>query len=592
MPITSRKPKPARNAESTARLQSVAAEMTAALRHAPQTVLELFEQSATLVTGTATDAVFGKVFHLYGNALHKLTRYADALNAFTKAVAIYEQYQSNEKALVLDSLANTCIKLSRYDEAREGLEAAMKLAKKNKDDALVARVLLGFALLHHALAEFQTALTFTNQSLEIRRRLELRDGIATCLMNRGMFYYMLGLEAKAIEDTHQALKIFQDLGSEEPQSICLINLGSFYNQLQEYDKAIAFTKESLAIRQRIGDRRGEIVSLTNLGDFSIEISDLKAAETYYFAAKKVADAYNHPRGVAIAEMGLGMLYTQQRKFVKAREHYQHSYTTIHEHKVYENLGVLLDRFAQCEIESKNYDAAKRLLLEQLKFTEKYQTPQFQPELYRKLGVIAEKSGNLSEALEHQRTYHEKYVKQLGAETRNKIKQLEVVYETERLEKEKEILSLQNKQLAEQLSFKTRELTTLAMHLVEKNELLDKLCGEIEHAADMPEPEAKSAYRNLIGKMKHGANSEKDWKTFETQFNMVFPNFVKALSEKYPRLTPAELRVASLLKMNMATKEIARLLSVSTRNVESHRYSIRKKIKLRASHNLSSFLAGL
>ena len=68
--------------------------------------------------------------------------------------------------------------------------------------------------------------------------------------------------------------------------------------------------------------------------------------------------------------------------------------------------------------------------------------------------------------------------------------------------------------------------------------------------------------------------------------------MRMLSQRYPNLTPGELKVCALLKVNLSNKEIANLLSVSIRNVESHRYWIRKKMGLSSDVNLSVYLAGM
>jgi len=67
-------------------------------------------------------------------------------------------------------------------------------------------------------------------------------------------------------------------------------------------------------------------------------------------------------------------------------------------------------------------------------------------------------------------------------------------------------------------------------------------------------------------------------------------FIKKLSSKFYNLTPREMKVASLIKAQKSTKEIARLLGISTSAVVFHRHNIRKKLGLvKRSTNLKSFL---
>jgi DNA-binding CsgD family transcriptional regulator len=67
-------------------------------------------------------------------------------------------------------------------------------------------------------------------------------------------------------------------------------------------------------------------------------------------------------------------------------------------------------------------------------------------------------------------------------------------------------------------------------------------------------------------------------------------FIKKLSSKFYNLTPREMKVASLIKTNKSTKEIAKLLGISTSAVVFHRHNIRKKLGLvKRNTNLRSFL---
>jgi DNA-binding CsgD family transcriptional regulator len=97
---------------------------------------------------------------------------------------------------------------------------------------------------------------------------------------------------------------------------------------------------------------------------------------------------------------------------------------------------------------------------------------------------------------------------------------------------------------------------------------------------------------MIDEMTAGANTEEGWRMFEQQFDNVHRDFMRTLAERYPSLTPMELKVCALTKMDLSTKEIAKMLFVSVRNVQNHRYRLRKKLKLDPEANLVSFLTGI
>jgi len=69
--------------------------------------------------------------------------------------------------------------------------------------------------------------------------------------------------------------------------------------------------------------------------------------------------------------------------------------------------------------------------------------------------------------------------------------------------------------------------------------------------------------------------------------------IQLLEEVQRRLTPAEFRIARLIRAGKSSKEIGYLLSISPRTVETHRKHIRRKLELRErSQNLKSFLSSL
>jgi DNA-binding CsgD family transcriptional regulator len=77
---------------------------------------------------------------------------------------------------------------------------------------------------------------------------------------------------------------------------------------------------------------------------------------------------------------------------------------------------------------------------------------------------------------------------------------------------------------------------------------------------------------------------------EYNLNDIITPFVQTLSSGYLNLTPTEIRIANLIKQDKTTKEIANMLKMSSRTVDNHRYSIRKKLKINNTKtNLTSYL---
>lgn len=75
------------------------------------------------------------------------------------------------------------------------------------------------------------------------------------------------------------------------------------------------------------------------------------------------------------------------------------------------------------------------------------------------------------------------------------------------------------------------------------------------------------------------------------FDALQAGFLQRLREVYPELTPGDLRLAALLRMNLASKEVAPLLHLSLRGVENERHRLRKKLRLAGEENLQDWVLG-
>ncbi len=80
---------------------------------------------------------------------------------------------------------------------------------------------------------------------------------------------------------------------------------------------------------------------------------------------------------------------------------------------------------------------------------------------------------------------------------------------------------------------------------------------------------------------------------EYNLNNIISPFVRELSSRYLALTPTEIRIANFIKQGKTTKEIAGILKMSSRTIDNHRYSIRKKFGINNKRaNLATYLMSL
>ena len=135
------------------------------------------------------------------------------------------------------------------------------------------------------------------------------------------------------------------------------------------------------------------------------------------------------------------------------------------------------------------------------------------------------------------------------------------------------------------------MSSQAAQLVSQTELLAKFRDELREIT-RKYPSDNPGMREVKEKLKELPCKQIDWEKFESEFSAVHPEFTRKLYERYPQLTPMEVKMCSLLRLNLKSHEIARLFCVTERTVEFHRLNIRKKCGIPKEQSLSVFLNSL
>ncbi len=157
--------------------------------------------------------------------------------------------------------------------------------------------------------------------------------------------------------------------------------------------------------------------------------------------------------------------------------------------------------------------------------------------------------------------------------------------------EQKLMSLEKEQLEQEVLNKSHEISSSALRLANKNQLLESLKEGIIGIKKTPETQ-KATISKLVRLIDSNLTNNDDWILFETNFNHINSKFYENLSEKHPHLSSNDLRFCAFLKMNLSTKELAALLNVSVRSLELKRYRLRKKLDLNHEDNLIDYLISI
>ena len=152
---------------------------------------------------------------------------------------------------------------------------------------------------------------------------------------------------------------------------------------------------------------------------------------------------------------------------------------------------------------------------------------------------------------------------------------------------------EKKNLSEIIDEKNRELVTRIISEKQHTNFVDLINKSIY---DISENSSIDGVKKDLLLLKKSITVKEqitnNWDSFKIQFQKVHPNFFNSLLEKEPNLTSNELRMCAYIRMNMSTKEIANLLNISDRSIQTSRYRLKKKLNLDPSNDLISYIQAI
>ena len=160
---------------------------------------------------------------------------------------------------------------------------------------------------------------------------------------------------------------------------------------------------------------------------------------------------------------------------------------------------------------------------------------------------------------------------------------------EELKNQAKISELQKEKLQSDLHLKNRELSTAALAATQKNDVLSEIQMKIVEVEENSKIENKSSLQYIKRLIKENLNMDKDWESFKLHFESVHPDFYYKLKSVCPELSNNDLKHCTYIKVNLSSKEIARIMNIYPKSVQMSRYRLKKKFNLSPEQDLFEFI---
>ncbi len=537
-----------------------------------------------------------------------------SLHFYQKALNLYRELRDVKmEADMLFNIANDYYEQGDYVKAMMKTEESLKKSSEANDEFGIAVSLQLLGNIHHFLGNYEEAQKYLLQGLDIigksKNRIRYADGLVYLASN----YLARKMHSKALENLYEAIHIYKKAGDSLFLAQAMNNAGYIHYSQKSYDSATYYFNRAVQLSEYTQNNSILLLALNNKGSIAKDRENFREAKFFYKRALKLAKEYKDNLRIAIVQNNLGELLAAQGKLYLALNHYDSSLniaqtigskSTMKESYLQKsNAWSDLGNYQKALENYKLYELMKDSLYNEAK-TRKIEEMEARYEKARNEKEIAVQKSQidiLSKDLELQRIRQIALFIGLIATIllgiyfvftlRNKMKRNRLIRKQERLLEEEKLKNaeLQRDNYEKELAIKKNELTSHALQIVQKNELLDSLKSQITEFESHSKTENQGDLRKLKHMINGSAQSDKEWINFNRHFDQVHQGFLTRLKSEYPVLTSNDLRLSAMMKLNLSSKEVAAILNITPESVKKARYRLRKKLGLPEESDLHSFL---
>lgn len=351
---------------------------------------------------------------------------------------------------------------------------AMELVLEAKENAEKYNNLVDFHFAQLTIAQLNfwqssesTPLISANEALSYFESVNVSLGISRANFICASMYDQFGQYEKAMQHALNAVKASELIDDETNKGDCYTTLGQIYSRIHDYKNAIQALNKGLTIRQHIKDDKAAASSLNLIARNYVLSKNYEEAKNYYNQSLTLRESTKDEDGIPWTYLGLASLYSEQENWNLSLEYYHKAeQSNIKQEKRFDVLCLLGK--GKIYLHQSNITESIVCLNKALVISQELKITSIQSEVHELLAQAFEKSGDLTQALLHYKTYNQLRQEILSNDKVNTLKNQQIAFSVESAEKEAEIHRLKHVELKNafdqiaaqhhQLEEKSKEIT--------------------------------------------------------------------------------------------------------------------------------------
>jgi len=278
--------------------------------------LRLYKQALLFAEKSGDRMVQGKALSQTGLVYSYMGDNEVAKKHLTKAVAILKVAEDDPDATArkvygeaLSHLAEVTYSEGYFPNALDQFDKSKKFFVDDSEGQ--AKIHLFGAYIAGSLGDNEKALSEVNQSLDLYRAKNNRDGEGLSLSALGHVYSSKGEQDQAIQLHRDAIEIFRSIGDRLGETVALNGIGQAYQRMKQYELALGNYEEALRLFEHVGALDFVAVMTFKLAKLHQLMGHDEQALPYYQRCLTLSRAAKKARNEANALSEIAIVYASQ-----------------------------------------------------------------------------------------------------------------------------------------------------------------------------------------------------------------------------------------------------------------------------------------